>query len=347
MKKIKLLFFLVSLFAIFGCEDCECLDEQTNEPIIPISCDLQSTLNLSTGIDVNGDVLEAGQGVVDPFWRVLNNPPLINCNDPLVSTINGNAYAINYNNLGQDTWVNQTGSETLAPLDLGTTNTFGCNNANNPLGEKIPYVFERPFCVLEATSIDFSFTLKGDDEVYFELIDNSNNSIISTSPLYVWSSTAVQTWSANGLSLQSGSYSLRGYLVNTNATILGFSLVGSVATTNGDVSISNNFDGCCENNVISILNILDLDCDGQFNNATDQLGNNWTFNLKDSTNTIIRTEVTDANGNIFFSGLPNGTYTVEIENQTNWSQNSPNNGIYNVTLSNNQVDIVEFYSCTQ
>ncbi|MDO6595275.1 SpaA isopeptide-forming pilin-related protein [Oceanihabitans sp. 2_MG-2023] len=339
------LVFLCFLFLQFSCSSDESCEYITGGPVIPPTCDLQSELNLSTGIDTNGNVLTPGKGIVDPFWRVINNPPLLSCSDPLVSTINGDAYVINFANFGPDGWVNQTGSTTLAPMDLGTTDTFGCNNASNNNGDKVPYVFERPFCILEDTCIDFSFTLKGDDQVYLELIDNSNNFPIDTSPTYIWSNTGIQTWSTSNLCLSSGSYSLRAYLVNTNATVLGFSLVGNLVTTNGDASISNNVEGCCQNNVISVLNILEENCDSVFDNGVDQLGNGWSFILKDISNTIIRTETTDANGNVFFSGLEDGTYTVEIVNQTGWISSNPSTGTITVTVANNEATILEFFSC--
>ncbi len=342
-ENLKLIMLsLVLLFGFMACSEDECC---SNIKFIPKGCVLQSELNLSTGIDIDGNGILPGSGVKDPFWRVINNPPLISCSDPLASTINGNAYVINYGGSGPDSWVNQTGSTTLAPMDLGTTNTFACNNANNSNGDRVPYVFERPFCVLENTCIDYNFTLKGDDQVYFELIDNSDNSVLDTSPTYIWSVSSIQNWNAANLCLTMGSYSLRGYLVNTNATVLGFSLVGNLTATNGTQSLSNNESGCCINNVISILNILEENCNNVFENGIDTLGNNWVFNLKDATNTIIRTETTDTNGNIFFSGLSNGTYTVEIVNQSGWFQSMPSTGNITVTVNNNEVRLLEFFSC--
>jgi hypothetical protein len=335
----------IIIVCIISCSDEKDCDYNVSGPEIPVGCDMQSELNLSTGLDTNGNIIAAGKGIVDPFWRVINNPPLLSCSDPLVSTINGDAYVINYSSIGSDGWVNQTGSTTLAPMDLGITDTFNCNNGSNNDGDTVPYVLERPFCVEEDTCIDFNFTFKGDDQVYLELIDNSDNSPLNISSTYVWSVTSVQTWNASNLCLLPGSYSLRAYLVNTNSTVLGFSMVGNLATTNGDASISNNVEGCCQNNVISILNILEENCDNVFDNGIDQLGDGWTYNLKDVTNSIIRTELTDANGNIFFSGLADGTYTIEIVNQTGWVQNNPSSGTITVSVSNNEATILEFFSC--
>jgi len=343
IKNSKIILLMLLLFiTIVSCKDEAC---GYDEKQFPDTCVLESELNLSTGIDANGVVIPPGSGVIDPFWRLLNNPPLITCSDPLVSTINGNAYVINYNDFAPNNWVNQAGSTTLAPVDLGITNTFACNNANNSDDDKVPYIFERPFCVLKDTQIDFSFTFKADDQIYFELIDNSNNLVLSTSSTYIWTGTGIQTWTTTGVFLSSGSYSIRGYLVNVHNTVLGFSLLGNLRTTNGDESISNNIEGCCENNVINILNILDNDCSETYDSTIDGIGQNWVFNLKDSSNTIIRTATTDVNGNIIFSGLPDGTYTIEIVSQSGWVTQIPALGTITVTLANNEVKIIEFFNC--
>lgn len=341
--KIACLFILLLSLSCSNEEACAYLPN--TEPDPSINCNLQSELNLSTGIDVGGNVIPPGKGIIDPFWRVINNPPLLNCTSPLVSTINGSAYLINFANFGADAWVNQTGTTTLAPIDLGTSDSFGCNNALNNESVRVPYVFERPFCIIEDTCIDFNFSLKGDDQVYLQLIDNATNAVLSTSPTYIWTSTEAQNWTESNLCLSAGSYSIRAFLVNTNAIVLGFSMLGNLTTGNGDASISNNIEGCCVNNVISVLNILEENCDGKFDSGSDQLGSGWTFNLKDASGTIIRTETTDANGDAFFSGLADGTYTIEIVNQTGWLPSNPTTGTATVTVSNNQVELLQFFNC--
>ncbi|WP_397363898.1 SdrD B-like domain-containing protein [Olleya sp. R77988] len=325
--------------------NCDCTPDGG---IIDPDCNLEGELNLSTGIDANGDVIVAAFGAVDPFWKIINQPPIFQgtpgnpCTSTAVGTFTGETYAMNFNNFGNTQWVNQPGSTTIAPFDLGPNGSFGCNNASNVDGDRVPYVFERSFCVLTDTNVDFSFTYKGDDQVTFLLIDNATNTVLNTSATYVWSVDPILTWSATSVPLSVGSYSIRAQLVNTGAVILGFSFVGNMVTTNGDEAISNNSEGCCENNVISVLNILEDDCDRLFNNVSDQLGGGWTFNLLDATNALIRTETTDINGNIFFAGLADGTYTVQIVNQAGWTQTITSQM---VTVANNQVEIVEFFSC--
>ncbi|MBP6810157.1 MAG: hypothetical protein KA138_01445 [Saprospiraceae bacterium] len=331
---------LIALLSInYACNDKNCAYDPTTNPE---GCVLSSSLNLSTGIDPNGNVLAPGAGVVDPFWKLINIPPLFACNSTLLGSINGSAYVMNYANAGTSGWVNQPGSSTLAPVDLGTTNGFGCNNPMNSLGGTVPYVFERSFCVLQNTTVAFTFSFKGDDEIYFELVDNSNGNVLSTTvnTLYVFPAPA-QTWTEAALPLPAGSYSLRGYLANRVSVVLGFSLVGNLTTVNGDLAISNNATGCCENNTISVLNILEEGCDGIFNGA-DQVGNGWTFNLLNASNNIVATGVSDINGNVFFAGLADGSYTVQIVPQGGWT---PTSITIPVTVANNAVGIVEFFNC--
>lgn len=337
-KGITIILTAVVLFTIpYACKKEVC--EYTN---LTNGCVLSDSINLSTGIDTSGNVITPGDGVTDPYWKLINNPPLLgSCT--LSSTINGSAYVVNSFNFGPSQWVNQVGSSTLAPVDLGITRDFGCNNALNQNDDTIPYVFERSFCVLKNTEVNFHFTFKGDDKIYFELIDNSTGTVLNTSPTYNYVSP-VGVWSATSLPLTAGSYSIRGYLVNIQSVVLGFSMLGNLTTTNGDLAVSNNVGGCCENNTISILNILDSNCDGAFN-GSDQLGNGWTFQLKDGSNNIIKTAVTDINGNIFFSGLSDGTYTVEVVPIAPWVPNIPAGGSTTISVSNNAAKIVEFYHC--
>lgn len=339
MKTIfKIIIITLSLYLLQSCSNSVCeYDEDTTNP----NCQATSELNLTTGIQADNSLLSPGDGVVDPFWRVINNPPLISCTNTLASTINGNAYVINFGGSGANQWVNQAGSSTLAPVDLGTSNGFGCNNATNSNGDKVPYVFERSFCVLNDTNINFSFTYKGDDKIYFVLVDNSDNSILSTSATYVWTVDPVLTWTASNLAISTGSYSIRGYLINTNSIVLGMSFLGNLTTTNNDVSISNNGGGCCENNTISITSILDGNCNFVLD-AGESLAENQTFILKDANGNTIRTEVTDVNGNIFFSGLPDGDYTVEGVPLIGWGLTTTS---YSFSIQNNEVNMLDFNNC--
>ncbi|HNP33888.1 MAG TPA: SpaA isopeptide-forming pilin-related protein [Flavobacterium sp.] len=341
LNDILVITILILLIGVFSCSDNKECGYVSDPNIIPIGCTLQSELNLTTGTDVNGNLIAPGMGVIDPYWKLLNNPPLIMCEGSVeAATINGSAYAINFGNFGPDQWVNQIGATTLAPVDIGTEGSFGCNNAMNSEGKIVPYVFERSFCVLNDTHINFSFLGKGDDQIYYQLINNDNNTVINTSDSYTYYQDPL-TWTGNDIALNAGSYSVRAYLANVNSVVLGFTLLGTLTTTNGDKSISNNNEGCCENNTISVLNVIDGNCNNAFD-GFDSLGQNWTFKVLNSGNVVVRTGTTDVNGNIFFSGIPNGTYTVQIVTQTGYTSTTTS---ATVVLSNNIVKIVNFFNC--
>ncbi len=327
---------------MMSCSKDEGCDYTAADDFIPAGCTQQSDVNLSTGVDADGNRVEPALDAVDLQWRVLNNPPLLFCDDnPFAGTINGNAYLINFSNLPQYAWVNQPNTSTLAPMNLGIYAGFGCNNATNDDGNIVPYVFERSFCVLKNTAIDFDLSFKGDDQLKLELVNNITNQVIRQSDLYVYPQNAM-SFAATNLPLNAGSYSIRGYLANTSSVVLGFSVKGNITTTAGDAAISNNNLGCCENNTISILNLIDNNCNQKFDTG-DRLAKNWTIRVKNN-NVVVRTATTDANGNIFFSGLSNGSYIVELVPQTGFTSSVTT---VNVTLTDNAVKIVEFFNCPQ
>lgn len=340
-----LIITLIASFVIVSCKKM-CGYTNTDNVVTPHGgqgCKDTTYLNLSTGVTPRGTLAIPGKGVTDPFWKLLNVPPLVSCSNTLASTINGSAYIVNYLGSGSSGWVNQPGASTICPVDLGTTDAFGCNNATNDSNKVVPYVFERSFCVKKNTVVDLNFTYKGDDQVYFQLINNNTGAVISTSSVYIFPG-ALGIWTVTGLPLVAGSYSIRAYLTNTSNVVLGFSFAGGINTTQGDASISDNVKGCCENNTISILNILEDQCNGVFDPG-ERVGGNWIFKLKNSSNVVIKTAATDINGNLFFSGLADGTYTIESVPVAPYLPSTPSSGSITVSVANNSVKILNFFNC--
>ena len=60
---------------------------------------------------------------------------------------------------------------------------------------------------------------------------------------------------------------------------------------------------------------------------------NWTINLENSSQQVIASTTTDANGNYSFTNVPAGTYTVAEVQQTGWTQFAPLTGTYAVTVT--------------
>ena len=344
MKIIIISMSAIALICVvlLGCKKNASCDYTDNTTSVS-SCNFNDTLNMATGTDSTGVLILPGSGVKDPYWKLLNNPPLVACTNALTSTIDGSAYVINFLSSSSTGWVNQPSASTLSPIDLGTANSFGCNNSTNGSGQRVPYVFERPFCVNNNTKIDFSYTFRGDDEIYFELINNNTGTVIHTSPTYIFPAVT-GTWTASNLAITAGSYSIRAYLTNISSVVLGCSFVGVLKTSAGDKSISNNSNGCCENNTISILAINESNCSGAFD-AMDIVATGWMFLIKNSSGNTISTGTTDINGNLFVSGLSNGTYTIQIIPQMGWTSNNPLGGTSTVVMNGSDIKLVTFYNC--
>ena len=312
--------------------------------VLPVDgcCESQNFVNIGTGIDENGDKVQPGLGVVDIKWRLLNNPPYENgCTDPFQNSINGSAYLMNHgsNDVG---WVNQAGVTVLAPIDKGTnTPNFDCNNLVNSQGNRVPFVFERAFCVENSDTYNIDFTYEGDDRVFFELWDITSNTLISTSPTYVWPS-GPEEWDFD-MVLDPATYAIRAKLVNTNSTTLGFSVKGLVAPYNSDENLLDK-GSCCISNSINVLNVLDGDCTGDVSSG-DIPGQDWSYELYDSEGVLVQTAMTDINGEFFFSGLEAGIYTIVQETQSGYTPNSPASGSLEVEITDDSFNSFTFYNC--
>ncbi len=325
-------------------EDLICVADCCEEDgLCPADCDPRDSLNITTGVDPLTGVLTAcGVGNIDPFWTLINNPPLPGCTNPLIPAT-GDAFLVNHNNLAIPNWVNQTGATVIAPYDGGCDLNFGCNNPINSAGQRVPYVFERTFCVCDNDEVAINLTLEGDDRVYLELWNISTNALLDTSPTYIWSGTATVNWNI-AHSLPIGTYAIRAYLVNTNSTTLGMSVVGSVTSLTGRPTIIND-NICCTNNTVNVRKIIDNDCNGVFSSG-DALGTGWTFELYDATGTtLLQTDVTDINGELFFNGVDVGTYQVVEIPQAGFTPFG--SGTQTITVSPGSFNVLEFYNCPE
>ncbi len=319
-------------------EDTSTCDENPN-------CQTTNVLNLSTGIDLLGNLIPSGTGQVDPIWRLINNAPVFNCTNPFLSSVNGSAYIMNYVFPNTTAWVNQTGVGNLAPVDLGngTANLFGCNNIQNANGARVPYVFERIFCVCEEDEMDLQFSYAGDDRLTLELWDLDNNTLLGTSTTYVYTGTAApSTWNYTGL-FPTGSYAIRAKLSNVSSTTLGFSIAATANSLSGNNNIINAGE-CCEAFTVNARKIIDNDCSGTVT-VGDTPGQGWTFNLKNSIGSIIQTGLTDINGEVFFTGLAQGNYTIEEVIIPGFNPISPVGGTENVVITSSSWNTYDFFNC--
>ncbi|MEM6379183.1 MAG: prealbumin-like fold domain-containing protein, partial [Bacteroidota bacterium] len=311
-----------------------------NDCNLDTDCVAADNANFTTGVDANGNPIAPGLGVVDQSWQLINNPPLVGCTNSVQNTINGSAYLMNHNSSGPSGWVNQPGATTLAPVDIGTSMGFGCNNIAVGNGAVVPYIFERLFCLCQDEEVKMDLTFKGDDTLRLELIDLVSNTVIASSPGYRYPNPA-QNFTYSGF-LSAGSYALRAYLMNTNSTTLGFSVIGSMVNGSRKNTILSE-GACCASDPLVITKILDNNCNGRVDQG-DEVGEGWQFNVTDAAGNQVATGQTNANGNLIVNNLPTGTYTVTEVNQSGWTPGNPSSGSMTVNVSDT-LNQVYFYNC--
>lgn len=305
-----------------------------------LDCPASDRVNFTTGVDASGNPVAPGLGVVDLTWKLINNPPLVGCGNPIQNTINGSAYLMNHNGSGVNSWANQAGTTTLAPVDIGTASGFGCNNIAVGGGAVVPYIFDRLFCVCQDEEVRMNLTFKGDDTLRLELIDLISNTVIATGPGYRYPGAA-QTFTFNGF-LPAGSYALRAYLMNTNSTTLGFSVLGSLINTSGRNTILSE-GSCCVSDPLVITKILDNNCNGRVDQG-DAVGAGWQFDVTDAFGNLVSSGQTNSNGNLIINDLAIGTYTITEVNQNGWTPGAPSTGSMTVTVTDS-LNQVYFYNC--
>jgi len=319
------------------------------EPGCVSKCNAANVLNVSTGIDANGTKLGCGKGVIDPFWSLINKPPIqtIGCNDfGLSGTIkDGNAYVMNYENYHENAWANQPGVRTVAPVNGSCKTYFGCNNQPDGNGGYLPYIFERAFCICEDDSIFFDLNICADDRLSIELWDISTSTLITSDPgPFNFKTCADNNWTF-GTVLPAGMYALRTHLVNTHGSVLGFSVSGNITSLSNTQSIVQDT-LCCENNTINVRKILDYDCDGEFGTG-DQIGSGWKFELKNSAGDVVQAAATNASGELFFNNVLAGKYTITEIQQPGWVFGNPSNGTIDITVVPGGYNVVDFYNCPE
>lgn len=349
MKRIivyPVLALIVVLFSITtSCSSNDCEYVTVIDP-----CGTTNILNLSTGIDESGNVIAPGTGITDPFWRLINRP-LFNQNSVstsdqiLVNSLDGNAFVVNFNNANSTGWVNQNNSSAISPFNAGnTTQIFSANTVfSTQSGVATPYIYERSFCINNNANLIIDF--KGRSVpyyCYFELINNFDNAVLSTSQIV---DLTVTPWS-DSVPVTPGSYSIRAYVsYRPGSGLPAFSLVGSVKIANDNLALSNN-NNCCNNNIIGLTVISDDDCNNDFDSNVDSIFSNLiNASIIDSSGTVVNIQDIDINGNIIFAGLPDGNYTVQLLIPTPGSTQSisPNN--FQVTVANNEVKNFNIFVC--
>ena len=308
-------------------------------------CNYTNSINVSTGVDNSGNQLPIG--IVDPNWQLLNNAPLrTQCSanyTPFV--LPSQDWTTNHNFSRPTAWANLAGTRALGPADPAITSSaggdnFNCSNAN----ASQPFVYDRLFCLDVSASVTLNLEFKGDDYCTLALIDPNGN-VIQNAPVCSW-------WGSfwgdchNTYNLTTvGTYRLRAYSRNTAHHSIGFSVRGTISSSNN--VLANSSPQCCRDYAITIQKILDNNCDGIYN-AGDLNGTaNWVFDILPlGSNTPVFTGTTNNNGELIVTGLVAGTYIVREQSNTLSSYNIPFSNDLQVTIGdNNLVGMVNFYNC--
>lgn len=303
-----------------------------------LECTGTNALNISTGYDpVSNAMIKVGG--IDPLWKLINYPPLKDC--ILLPTIKiPNANVVDGKG---PTWLNVNSNPSGSVkgiLSANTLNELDCDN----LFENQPWKFRRYFCACAPTDVVLSGNIRIDDKGKLSVYDLNNTQLATVN---VISGTNINTPFNFNLQLNTGGYYLEVEVLNTGQGLCGFNIKGLVTTTREEKLLVNSNASCCSNNgSITIQKILEKTetCNGR-TDAGETAGSGWTFLLKDAKNQAIKTQKTDANGQITFNGLPKGTYTIEEVAQTGWEAYSPQSGIQQVVMGANDVKTITFYNC--
>jgi hypothetical protein len=323
MKKILWFVLVAVLTADVVAQDCG-------------TCQGSNTLSLTTGLTTSGTLLAMPScitcGVPDPYWQLVNvAPPSINgaggINIP-------NAYTIKFGSAAfSSVWVNIPGADALSAIP---NHNFPTNNsvANQP------WRFLRKFYLCQNASVHFVVDHIGDDNDTLNIFD-SNGALVFTQniPTHGWGDiNHVDT----NLNMHAGCCYMTVELKNTGGALMGFAVKANLTVTNN--SLSNPRETCCATSTISVQKILDANCNGKFDNG-ELPGVGWTFNLL-SGSSVIQTGTTDANGELSFYNVPNGTYTLQEVMQSGYAPGTPSNGQYTVVVSTaNSVQTFQFLNC--
>lgn len=315
------------------------------DPVCPPHC-IVNTIDISTG----ADPLSAGNflapGGNDPLWMLISAPPnagIAPSSLPqpanLVGPYPGWATP-------PSTWIS------AVPL-----NNYGVNNCS--IGPQNctcpPFVFERLFCVCDRTEAHFQFNFYSDNngsvELWKETTTPENFAYQTTLADNCSSLNAVtnftQPLTVNTLMpLLPGKYALRIKHWNTSSVAMGVNLDGTISGPN------LSHDTCCSppTGALCILKYHDLACDSvrDINPISwtyiDPGLPSWTFQVAGLASSY--TGMTNQQGQVCFTGLAPGTYTVAETLQQGWIPSSPGGGSTTVTVNAYSTTSVDFGNCT-
>ncbi|MFT6982656.1 MAG: gliding motility-associated-like protein [Crocinitomicaceae bacterium] len=267
----------------------------------------------------------------DPMWRLVQAPA-----DPpgWTSNIGGPAISIPITT----SWVYAGANSKYVnayPTAQALTDNWNLSTTQ--------YIFEREFCVCgnnpnQAYDITFDLSLNADNwaEVYLE--DEQGNQTLLVAQPYVYSqANFLNTPSTVNVvhQLTPGTYKLQLHHRNKQV-VMGVNLDGKIYS---NALISDN--SCVKRGSIAGYSREDANSNGILD-ASDPKSQGWTMELRNTSNTLISSIVSDHSGYYFFMDVDPGTYTVTGVPPTGLNVIVPTSASYTVTVEENVVAVSSF-----
>lgn len=267
----------------------------------------------------------------DPMWRLVQAPA-----DPpgWTSNIGGPAICIPITTSWMYAGVN---SKYLNAYPTAQALTDNWNLST------IQYIFEREFCVCtgdptQIVDVTFDLSLNADNWAELYLEDEQGVQTLLVSQSYVYSSSNFLSTPAQvnvTHQLTAGTYKLLLHHRNKQV-VMGVNLDGKIYSS---ALISDNT--CTKRGSIAGYSREDANGNGILD-GSDPKSNGWTMELRNSSNTLISSIVSDHSGYYFFMDLDPGTYTVTGIPPAGWQVIIPATSTYTVTSAINVVQESSF-----
>ncbi|MCS7037806.1 MAG: T9SS type A sorting domain-containing protein, partial [Saprospiraceae bacterium] len=318
-----------------------CLEECS---VCPPEC-IVNRIDLSTGATPTQANTYLPPGGHDPMWMLISAPP--NAGIPasslpqpanLVGAFPGWATP-------PSTWISAT------PL-----NNYGANNCTSGPQNCAcpPFVYQRIFCVCERTEAHFQFNFYSDNSGSVELWEETTSGTFihkktladnCSNPNAVTNFT--QPFVVNTIEpLLPGRYALRIKHWNISGVAMGVNLYGGVSGPYLE------HDTCCSppKGALCVTKYHDRNCDSTWNIAANTWTSsepalpNWLFQVVGANTT--HSGATHQQGQVCFTGLTPGSYTVSETLQSGWIPSNPAGGSATVTVNPYSTTTLAFGNCT-
>ncbi|MFT4661689.1 MAG: hypothetical protein ACI8XB_001969 [Patiriisocius sp.] len=320
-----------NVYLTIKCPEYDC---SQNDP----SC-YAGQINISTGYDqVNGanlppSIAGLNGASQDAEWILTGAPT----NNGAVS-LNSPAFVIPTN----PSWDDIPG---LSSRYLSAFQNNSSNQAN--ISTTIaPYIYERKFCLCEASEITINKEVFADNRLLLTLEGNGITPVVLEN-LNTSDATNFQLPTVDSgpyiTTLAAGEYKLVAEHRNDNpGSPMGFNINGTITSSNGSLLTAE----CCNNgSFITGYKFIDINCNGVFDGA-DYPGENWTIELKDANGNPLQSTTTDSNGYYSFSIPAPGIYLLNEILPPSTTQSFPVGNVHTVTIGAAQViSSVNFGNC--